>query len=945
MTWGRAPLVWLAAGLAILLLTTAWPAIAAALSGRGPSGTVVGVWSASADPDRDQRIAESFAAEHPGWSLSIRFRESSSMSEAVYISFLAGNPPHVMDVPIPQLRDAVAGGMIRPIDDLLERTLREDPAFLDRRLGRDLEVLRFSCDPRDPAIVAFQRDGSQAVEAARLLNMHGRAIGFTALGNGQTLTWNRRLVGEAGRMFPELLDAQGRPRPPASWVELRRHAWCVAEWARRSEPDPARRPAGIILGGQKPRDARRLFTGLAATAGSLGFDFTPRPWIDGLARPAGRYAFSGPTFLGASGLVAALIGDGSAAPGIAARDFEATRTLLAQGGGAYLIDFSHAASRGATTVPDRIADIASAPLPPPWRDETERAALRALTGVDVGLGRPVRSMGETVTVLTTGVRGDENAAAAWAWMHYPYQRTQQIEGITTAYQQPRSRDVAEWLYRSADGDGAALRAKLPAFQAEVWAALEAGAPWPVEPGRKPVSGVDDPEVQFQALMLGAEASRPQGDAAVAAVVAAAVPGLARYDDGANRQIAEAWRGGADPGRFALAGWDPRDPMAGLRAQRSYAGNDAEVARLRGLLPEHLHGVTGPAGGRAWLHAVGLCLVAAALAGGLLLWWWWRSLSATPEERRWLRQDIVRSRWVWWFAAPGMLLASAFVFYPGLSLIWLSCFTGSGQGSLVWVGTQQFARLGQDATFWGQVLPTSIAYMLLVGGGQVIIALALALLLDLPLRGRGVYRTLLFIPMVTSLAVVSIVFYGLLAGPQSGVNQILGAVGIQVDGGGGGPIDWLNSERRVLGLPVALWSVMGVALWQAVPYCTILCLAGLQSVPSDLYEAARVDGAGAWARFRRITVPALTPVLVIILFNALVGAARAFGTVYIMTEGQHGTEIASTYIYKWGFRRTDSVMPDLGYAAAIGIAYMGLLATLAAINLTLVARRWRGRLGG
>lgn len=935
MSWGRAPAIWLFVGLAIVLLTSFWPPIARALSNRaGLAVSEVSVWSTSSDPEREQRIAEDFARQHPEARIAIRFRESSTVGEAVYIGFLSGNPPDVMDVPLPQLDEMVANGMVLPLDDQLAAALAAEPDFLDRRLGRDLEVVRWRCNPDHPMLAAFARDGSFATEAARMLAMDGRVVGFSAMAGGAVMTWNRRVVEAAGAMFPELLGPDGRPRPPQTWLELRRHAWCVAEWSRRTHA-PGDRVAGMVVQGQKPRDIMRGLQPLAATAGATGFDFA-----------AGRYAWDAPGITAAAALLLAIQDDGSVLGGTAARDYEAPRTLLAQGRAAYLIDGSHAAPRGASTVPDRIPDIAVAPVPMPWADEEGRAALDRLAGVDVPLGSRLRDMGSRVTVITAGASSAAERTAAWTWMNFGRTRERQLDAIINHRQLPTTRDVADWLYASADPEATALRGRLAPFQPEVWRAVELGRPWPIDPGHGPVAGLPEPASILHRAFLGAE-GRSLGPEGMQAVLNEVGSGLAAFTEAINRDLdARLASGAVDAGAYAIPDWDPRDPEAGFRYQREHrrAGEGERVAALRERLPASLRTPPPPGGARGWIHAAAIAMILAGLAGGYLLWWWWRSLSATAEERAWLRRSIVQNRHVWLFAGPGIVLASIFVFYPAISLLWLSLFTGTGQGSLVWAGTAQYARLAGDGTFWGQVLPTTLAYMVVVAGLELVLGLGLAMLLSLPLRGQAGYRTLMFVPMVTSLAVVAVIAQGLLAGRDSALNLGLAAIGLPVLDGAGLPIDWLHSDERFLGLPIPLWSVMSVAIWSGLPGVTILCMAGLQSVPADLYEAAKVDGAGPWTRFRRITVPAMLPVLAIILFNSLVGAARHFGTVYVLTEGEGGTDIAATYIYKWGFKRTDAQVPDLGYAATLGVAYMAILAIAAGANMAVAVRRWRAKLG-
>ncbi|TVR47122.1 MAG: ABC transporter permease subunit [Planctomycetota bacterium] len=941
----RSPWAWMVVGIAIMLVTSWWGPMARALAlwsgGVGGANVEISVWSTSSDPERDQQIARGFSEVYPDAALSIRFRESSTVGEAVYVSFLSGNPPDVMDMPLNQIEESVAAGLIRPLDDLLERALAEDPEFLNRRLGRELEVVRFRANPDHPIIRDWHERGEKSLEAARLLAMDGRVVGFARLGSAATLTWNRRLVREAGALFPELLNEDGQPRAPRTWKELRHFAALVSEWSRqRFGAENSERPFGMVVQGQRPRDMWRGIGPLAATAGADGFDYVE-----------GRWAWDQPGILGAMALMMVIQGDGSVLPGTAGRDYEPPRTLLAMGRAAFLIDGAHAAMRGAMTVPDRIADIAVAPIPMPWSNESEREELREFLGFDVPQGRNVREMGTRVSVITTGAATAEKAEAAWNWMHYGMRREIQLSGIATHYGQPSSRDVAEWLWESEDVEAQAIRERMQPFQTEVWHAVDAGAPWPNNPGHSPIAGIPEPAAQIHAAFLRAE-GRTMDEGQLRGVMSDLADGLRRFTEATNRDLQERIASGmVDPQAYMIPNWNPAQPEQGFVFQNSFIreGASERIADLRAALPAEL--AEAPwfiTQHRIWLQMAGVAAMLALIALSVLVYLLVRHLRLQGAQRRELWSDFRRQRVPWYFVAPFLVMTAVFVLWPAVSMFWLSMFSGTGQGSLSYVGASQYARLLSDGTFWGEVVPNSLIYMLVVAGGEVVFGLSLALLLNLPLRAGGFYRTLMFIPMVTSMAVVSIIFFGLLAGPESGINKMLGNIGLGflTTTSEGLPIDWLHDERvRFLGIPAPLWSVMGVAIWSGLAHTTILCLAGLQSVPKDLYEAAKVDGAGALTRFWRITIPAILPLLIIIIFNSLVGAARHFGTVYIMTGGHHGTEIASTYIYKWGFQRTDSQVPDLGYAATLGVAYMMLLLVITVFNLWAVVHRWRRRLGG
>jgi ABC-type sugar transport system permease subunit len=299
-----------------------------------------------------------------------------------------------------------------------------------------------------------------------------------------------------------------------------------------------------------------------------------------------------------------------------------------------------------------------------------------------------------------------------------------------------------------------------------------------------------------------------------------------------------------------------------------------------------------------------------------------------------------------FVLPGLLAILAFALYPSLYQVRLALHRGDGLGPMTWVGAENFLRIlrpgtpGFDSVFWSRVLPNTFAYMLVVTAGQLALGLLLASLLNLPLRANRVYRVLFFIPLVTSLATVSVILIGLLKGEQSGLNEFLRWIGLGDLPYRLGLVDRPGAAHDWLGPRTDLGTLMAVAIWHGLPYTIILMLAGLQSISPELYEAAKVDGAGAWGRFAHITLPEMAPLLAVIAFTSLVGAARAFSLVFVMTEGgvAHSSELVATYLFKWGFMRPDGREADLGYASALGIVYAAMLAVLTFANVAMIARR-------
>jgi ABC-type sugar transport system permease subunit len=294
----------------------------------------------------------------------------------------------------------------------------------------------------------------------------------------------------------------------------------------------------------------------------------------------------------------------------------------------------------------------------------------------------------------------------------------------------------------------------------------------------------------------------------------------------------------------------------------------------------------------------------------------------------------------------MLMLFTFIIYPSFYQFYLSVHRGSGIAPMEFVGTGQYQQVFADGTFWRKVLPNTAIYAIGVVIGQLSIGLLIASLLNAKLPVNLFVRPLFFIPLSVSLAAVSVVFLGLFGGDDSAINGMLKFFGLKhlpywlgLAENPGDPHDWLGNPRT------DLFTVMVVALWHSLPYNIILMLAGLQSIDPQLYEAGKVDGAGPLQRFFHITIPEMMPIIIVIAFNGFIGAARAFGPVFILTEGgkNHSSEVVATYIFHWGFTKPADQQPDIGYAAALGVMYSLILGGLVFANVWIIAQRWRRRL--
>ena len=274
-----------------------------------------------------------------------------------------------------------------------------------------------------------------------------------------------------------------------------------------------------------------------------------------------------------------------------------------------------------------------------------------------------------------------------------------------------------------------------------------------------------------------------------------------------------------------------------------------------------------------------------------------------------RRNKLRSEWrdlslPYLLIAPTVAALLALSIYPLLYAVKVAFQTGSGE-SLRW-SFANFSRLGSDSFFLSALWHTLI-YAAVALTFEFLLGLGLAVLLDRPLRGRAVFRAILLIPMMLPPVVVGVVWRLMLNPDFGAINGTLKAVGVNTD-----QLTWTASPR------LALASVIAVDIWQWTPFMFLILLAGLQAIPQEPYEAARIDGASAWQTFRHVTLPLVRPAILIALLLRTMDLLRVFDQIFILTEGGPGfaTETVSLYIYRAAFR-----FFDFGYAAAMSFVLL------------------------
>lgn len=274
-----------------------------------------------------------------------------------------------------------------------------------------------------------------------------------------------------------------------------------------------------------------------------------------------------------------------------------------------------------------------------------------------------------------------------------------------------------------------------------------------------------------------------------------------------------------------------------------------------------------------------------------------------------------------FVLPFVILFAVFMLYPmGRSII-LSFYRSAGPRAQRFVGLDNFRFLLKDPLFWLAVLNTvlfTVVFLII----QIPAALGLAMLLNSKrIRGRNFFRFAFFSSYLVGQVFAAVIFSLLLAPRQGLVNRVIGTIAPA-----GTEINWLG--HPFLAMP----AVILAALWLSIGYAMIYFLAALQGVDQELYEAAVVDGAGAWSRFWNITLPGIRPVLMLMILVGIIGGLQLFELSYVLFQGPGPSGAGLTivmYLFQQGFEQG-----DIGYASAVGWVLVLLISGVAILHLRL-----------
>jgi len=279
-----------------------------------------------------------------------------------------------------------------------------------------------------------------------------------------------------------------------------------------------------------------------------------------------------------------------------------------------------------------------------------------------------------------------------------------------------------------------------------------------------------------------------------------------------------------------------------------------------------------------------------------------------------------------FLAPALVLLAIFVIYPIIAVVYYSFTDYDIVRPPVWIGLENFQRLFEDDTFW-LALTHSVIY-LMVTPIIIVLSIVLAIMVNRRLRGINIYRALFFVPAISGSIAIGLA-WGWLFARTGFINSLLQGLGIIQD-----PIQWLATPSLVL--PIA----MMLTIWAGFGYYAVIFLAGLQNIPEELYDAAKIDGCSEFQKHRYVSIPGLRPQIVFVAVISSLAALKVFDEIYVLT-GQTGGILGSGqtmvfYLWQQAFK-----FAHAGYASAIAIVLLGVTLIFSVVNVRILESRTDG----
>lgn len=289
-----------------------------------------------------------------------------------------------------------------------------------------------------------------------------------------------------------------------------------------------------------------------------------------------------------------------------------------------------------------------------------------------------------------------------------------------------------------------------------------------------------------------------------------------------------------------------------------------------------------------------------------------------------KRKINECLWGYFMIAPVTIGLIIFYFYPFFQVIIDSFYKiGAFDKRQGFVGLDNYINMFQDAQMW-QTLGNTFKYVIIIVPATVILSLLIAVLLNNKVKGLSIFRVVYFLPAITMATAVSMVWKWIFNGDYGVLNGILGFFGLD-------PVQWLNNKST------ALLCVCCVAVWSNIGYYMIILLAGIQGISKGYYEAAEIDGATGFQKFKNITLPLLTPTLFYVVIMVIISTFQTFDGIYLMI-GTKSNAIKYTQSVVMYFYRTAFDYSNKGYASAIAVLLFAIIMSITVFQMKM-QKRW------
>jgi len=270
-----------------------------------------------------------------------------------------------------------------------------------------------------------------------------------------------------------------------------------------------------------------------------------------------------------------------------------------------------------------------------------------------------------------------------------------------------------------------------------------------------------------------------------------------------------------------------------------------------------------------------------------------------------------------FIAPNLIAVLVFMLIPLAFSLYLSFHRWNLFSSPKFIGLDNYRRLFTRDPLFYVALRNTIVFTVGSMAPTVVISLAVAAALNNKLKGIGLFRSIMFLPLAASTAAMSVVWRFMFNTDGGLLNLMLGRIGVR-------PIDWLDDPAW------AMVSLCTVTVWKSVPFATVILLAAMQGIPNDIYEAATIDGAGGPRRFGSITLPLIKPALSFVFIISIINSFQVFDQAYVLTGGNGGPE-SGTYVFGIMLFQNAFAFEDIGYACALAWVVFAILLVLTALQ--------------